>query len=230
MLGMHAMLLDPIHPQRLESAGTDVQRDLRGLDTACAQRFQKVAVEMQPRGRRSHRARPAREHRLIALAVGRRIRPRDIRRQRHVAVTFQQDERVFRGVEFQDEEFPFTPEHARLEGTLQVQTRPRLGRLARTHLGQQTVRVQHPFHQYFDATTAVFATVQARGNHPRIVQDQQIARTQQSAQVAESAIHDQALAIQTQQAARRAFRERFLGDQINGKIEGKIAALHGAAW
>jgi hypothetical protein len=71
---------------------------------------------------------------------------------------------------------------SRLEGTLQLQTRPRLGRLARCAPGpgkrcasstrsSSILRCDHRW---------PCATVQARGNHPSIVQHQQIARTQQS--------------------------------------------------
>ena len=67
-----------------------MQRQERALDAARRERASSGRVEVQARGRRRDGARRAREHGLVALAVRCIGRARDVRRQRHLAVRFEE--------------------------------------------------------------------------------------------------------------------------------------------
>jgi hypothetical protein len=91
---MQPVLLHSLHVHRLKRPQADVQCDLRRLNTARAYSLQDLRREMQPRGRRSHRASITRIDSLISLAVCRFVRSRNIRRQRHVTNFFQDAKEV----------------------------------------------------------------------------------------------------------------------------------------
>src|SRR2546427_3426926 len=78
------VVLDRRRLDRAEGSRTDVQRELVDLEPALAQAVQEGGGEMQAGGRRRHRPRRPRVHRLITLAILRRRRPEslDVRRQR----------------------------------------------------------------------------------------------------------------------------------------------------
>ena len=84
-LTVHAVLRNIVHTQRLESTGTDMQRNERTLDAHLFKPRQHGGVEMQTRGGRGDRTRSLCEHGLITLPISVQIRPRNIRRQRDMA-------------------------------------------------------------------------------------------------------------------------------------------------
>ncbi len=81
---MHHVFVRILHLHRLEGACAHMQRHERGVDATRGERLHQRWREMQPRrGCGDGTIRP-RINRLIILLVGRRIRPRDIRRQRNM--------------------------------------------------------------------------------------------------------------------------------------------------
>ena len=80
----------------LKRAGAHVQRDERGLHAALAERREQRLVEVQAGGGCGDRAMFAREHALVASAVGGIGFAPDVRRQRHLAVALEKRERGFR--------------------------------------------------------------------------------------------------------------------------------------
>ncbi len=96
------MVRNALDPDRLESAGTDVQCDVRKLDAACSQASQQIVAEMKAGSRRRDRAGLRRVNGLIAQNINRIGRMIDIRRQRHLAVLLKYGVHV--AVEAQHEE------------------------------------------------------------------------------------------------------------------------------
>ena len=93
------MLRQILHPDRLERAGSNMQRDESAPDATAVQFGQQRFVEMQPGCRRRDRAGLLRVDRLIAFTVPAFIGPIDIGRQWHVAMDIQK--RQHRAVELQ---------------------------------------------------------------------------------------------------------------------------------
>src|SRR5262249_35096415 len=82
LLAVKMRALDFRVMQWLERTQSDVQSDVRDLRRAASR--QHLRREVQPRRRRRHGPALLREHRLVPLAIRRRIRTLDVRRQRHV--------------------------------------------------------------------------------------------------------------------------------------------------
>src|SRR5690242_80330 len=87
---MQLMFFHKLGPHRLESSQSHVQRNLSGLDPALSHARQNFGGEMQPRRGSRDRSAFSRIHRLVALAVARRIISRNVWRQRNVTDLFQQ--------------------------------------------------------------------------------------------------------------------------------------------
>ena len=81
------MLFGVLHRNRLECAGTDVERDRRLPDPFLPGRCQNFRREMKSGGGRRDRAGLLRVNGLIAFGVGVFIAPGDVGRQGDVAVT-----------------------------------------------------------------------------------------------------------------------------------------------
>src|SRR5687768_5701736 len=93
---------------------------------------------------------------------------------------------------------------------------------------QRGVPGQRPLEQHFHPAAGILHGVKPRGNHARVVEDQQVAGRQQSRQVADQAIGVSAAgAVEREHAARRSLGERLLGDQGFGKVVMKVGASHG---
>ena len=67
------VILDAVDAHRLERAVADVQRDFGPLDAALDAASQQRRREVQSGRRRGDRSARAREDRLVALAIGRRV-------------------------------------------------------------------------------------------------------------------------------------------------------------
>jgi hypothetical protein len=80
-------------------------------------------------------------------------------------------------------------------------------------LRQRLVAADRALDQHLHAPAAVLQAVQAGPQHPGVVEHQQVARVQQAGQVGETPVLP-ARAIDHQQAAGRALRQRELGDQL----------------
>ena len=78
-----------IDAHRLERAGTDMQRDVADGYATRGDALEKSLVKVQASRRRRHGARDAREHRLIAVAIGVRWGAIDVGRQWHLAMAIE---------------------------------------------------------------------------------------------------------------------------------------------
>ncbi|MNG06064.1 hypothetical protein D3C84_892850 [compost metagenome] len=81
-----------------------------------------------------------------------------------------------------------TGNHLGLATTVDENLRARLGRLARPHMRQYPMTVEHPLNEDFQLAAAGFLAKQTRRNHPGIVEHHQIARTQMLEQIGELAM------------------------------------------
>src|SRR5580692_11062317 len=87
-------LVYPLNAQRRKRAQPNVQRHARDLNATCCERLQSLWREVQPRGRRSHRAAFAREHRLVAFAIGRGIVAADVGWKRNMTDSLEHGEKI----------------------------------------------------------------------------------------------------------------------------------------
>jgi hypothetical protein len=94
-LRMQSNVFHPLHPYRLKSSQPHMQRHLTSLNPALPHPLQNSRSEMQPRRRSRHRPALPRIHCLIPLTISRRIRPPNIRRQRHMPNLLQDPVEVF---------------------------------------------------------------------------------------------------------------------------------------
>src|ERR1700685_123551 len=78
------MLFHALRAHRLKRSEPDVQRDFSHFDPAFLNMRQNLGGEVQSGSRGSYRSTLLRVDRLVALTAARRIRPRNVRRQRDV--------------------------------------------------------------------------------------------------------------------------------------------------
>jgi len=83
-LRMQSNVFHPLRPHRLKGSQPNMQRNFTSLNPALPHSPENLLREMQPRRRSRHRPPLLRIHRLIPLPIPQRIRPRNIRRQRHM--------------------------------------------------------------------------------------------------------------------------------------------------
>ena len=205
----------------LKRAGADMQRDKRPHDAAFGQCRQNGIVEMQARRRRGDRPGFARVDRLVARGVVRSRHPRDIRRQRHVAMLVQPCHERPRAGESQAIE-PVVP---RLDTgtrvTRQAQRRADARRMACAQLRPRLVVGHDSLEQQLDLAARGLARKDAGVDDPRVVEHDEIARAQQSRQVREREIREPR-AVDMQQATAAASRRRRLRNQRFRKVEREI--------
>ncbi len=114
---------------------------------------------------------------------------------------------------------------ALLIGQLEVRTRAQ--GFTGTRLEQAAVLVQYAFEQQLDLAAAWFARKQPRVDDASVVEHQQIARAQESRQVAKHEIAKlAACTIEREKPTRAALRRRRLGDQFRWQLIVKIRASH----
>ena len=128
-------------------------------------------------------------------------------------MAFEQGEQIVRAGKAQQEESALARHHLHFQPALQQQPAARPGGATGADLRQGLVRADRPFDQHLDAPAAVLDPVQARMQHARVVEDQQITPAQQHGQLGKAPVF-QVLAIDRQQAAGRALGQRELGDQF----------------
>lgn len=79
---------------------------------------------------------------------------------------------------------------------------------------QHTFVIQHALNQHLNFAAAGFTAIDARRDHPGIIEHQQIARIELIQHISKHAmVQRPARAIQRQQAATAALRLRIVGDQ-----------------
>ncbi|MCY1504708.1 hypothetical protein D9M68_388890 [compost metagenome] len=235
-LGVHRVLGDVLGLHRLEGAGAHVQRDVGALHAARFEFGQQALVEMQ-RGRgRGHGAGHAREHGLVAALVVGRVGVRDVGRQRHVAAALHQRIRVFAGVALEaeaEQRAVFLGPAAQQRGAKAAHhlERGAHGRLlADLHVRDHLVALQHALDQQFELAAGRLLAEQARLDHARVVEDQQVARTKQRGQFLEDAV-GRGIAGAVEQTGGGAFGGGVLCHQLGRQMEieiGKREGAHGA--
>jgi len=184
-------------------------------------------VEMQTGGRRGHGAGLGGVDGLVAgfvLAVG---AVRDVGRQGHAAVAFQEFQARGRGSPSSNTFVPAPPDLG-LEGAVgQNQSCARAWRLAGAHMRQGAPGLGDAFDQDFDLTAAVLAAAQPGLDDAGVVEDQQVARAQQAGQVDELPVVQAAGAVQVQQPAGVAPFGGMLGDQFGGQFVVELGNIEG---
>ena len=157
-----------------------------------AKRGQQRLVEVQRRGGCRHRAGARGEHGLVAGRVIVGVGVFDVGRQRHMAVLFEQLQRVGREAQMKQRIVgPRAAQHFGIEGLRKTNSAAGPWRFARPHMRPDLVAVEHPLDQRFDRTTGGLFAQQARLDDARVVEDQQIAGQQQVGQLAKDAIGGQ---------------------------------------
>jgi len=132
-------------------------------------------------------------------------------------------------VELQQIELAVAAEHFSLATGIERDAAARLGRLAGADLGPRPLPTQQAFNQDLDPATAGLLAEQACGDHPGIVEDQQIARLQQRRQVAHVQVGEVLRRRRhQQQAAGRTFRQRRLGNQFRRQVVMEIGLFQGS--
>ena len=234
VLGVHVMLLDFGRAHRLEGPGPHVQRQERGFHAGRAQRLDQRRIEMQAGGRRRHRAVAGRVDRLVALAIERGVRPVDVGRQRHVPDGLHHRERRAILGKFQLEHVLVPAQHAHARGLAalvveQEDLAAGLRRLAGAQLRQHAASAEQPLHQHLHgATGGGLAAEHACRDHARVVEHQQVARTQQARDIGEpQVLRPLARRVEPEQAAARALGAGMPRDQRIGQFVVEIADFHG---
>ena len=178
-----------------------------------------------------HRARGTGIYGLVALPVEGGIGPVNIGWQRHVAMPFQQFQHRPLAGERQQEQILPASFHPGPHPTFQQQLDTGSGGLAGAHMGEYAVFVQQPLDQHLDpAATAHLVAEQACGNHPGVVEHQQIAGLQQFHQIGEAPVMAVPIRGKVQQPAGAAPVGGLVGDPVGGERVLEVAAKHGAAW
>ena len=244
-LAVHAVLGQVLGLDGLEGARAHVQRDVCALHATRGQRGEHARVEMQRRRGRGHGAGLAREHGLVALGVlrflgglrsiGRLLRALYVRRQRHVAVAFQ--ERVGRRIgcvcrplQREAKQRPVgvgpAPEQRGREATAlrparDQQRAAHAWLFAHFHVRDDLVACENALDQQLQLAAAGFLAKQARLEHARVVEHEQVARLQQRRQVTKDAIHG-LRAAPVEQARGAALGRRVLRDQLGRQREVEV--------
>ncbi|MCY1430563.1 hypothetical protein D9M71_465130 [compost metagenome] len=185
-LFMHVVVFDALDPHWLEGTSPHVQGDEGGFHAFGGDLGQQLFIEVQAGGWRGHGASALGVHRLVALAVGALIRTVDVRRQRHMADAIEQWQHLFGKTQL--EQRIVTGDHLGLATAVDDDRRARLGRLARTYVGQYPVAVEYALDEDLQLAAAGLLAEQTRRNHPGIVEHHQIARAQMLEQVGELAM------------------------------------------
>ncbi len=257
-LAMHHVLLHALRVHRLEGPQTDVQRDLRGFDAAGAERGEHLQGEMQAGGGGGNGAARARVDRLVALAVGRLVGPRDVRGQRHVPDLLHRRQKIRHRREPQG---AFAEAAARHHLRREFVVRPEVEPLAdpdlapRVHqrlpgvgfAGQR--RGQQRFHLAVEKLVRrrvaraerlrahpLAAAEEARWKYPGVVQHQQVAGAQELGQLAKPAVCKLLPGCrkllrgphQVQQTRSRAFCRGLLRDELGRQLVIEVRDLHAA--
>ena len=221
---MEPVLLDLLDLHRLEGAVAHVQGDGRRLDPPLRQPSHQFRREVQAGGGRGRRPGLAREDRLVAVAVGRRVRALDVggqgdvalRRQRRLEVALDPHapDRIAVGALFQGAEY--TP--------IEIDSLPRTQPLVGAHQRFMEPGTQLSEEENLDATAGCASPEEARALYLGVVDDQQIARLEQLRKVGNPLVAQVFPHIQQLRAV--AGRNRLQSDALGRKIEGKGVYLH----
>ena len=190
---------------------------------------------MQAGRRRRHRAALRRVHRLVALGVDGGVAAPDVRRQGNVphAVDRLVDGGAVLGpqadgaaaVEPAGEHLPAQPAPAALEDDARAGAKPLPG----MHEGVPAPVAARGQEQALDRSPARHPPAQQpRGDHPRVVDDEQIARREEGGKRPDGVVPEAAGGpVEDEQAGRLALGRRGLGDSVGGEVEVEVGDAHG---
>ena len=182
--GVHAVQRDVVDLDRQEGAGADVERQPGAGDPPGLEGREERRVEVERRGRGRHRARTRGEDGLVVVAVGGvgRAAGRDVGRQRHLAdrlerrlerrslaVEGEQDLGAVLGADLGGE---------RAEGDAVADRQPLAGPGQRPPGAAGGERDQRRLDARLGAGGAAADAGEPRRDHPRVVEDQEVARLQ----------------------------------------------------
>lgn len=204
------MLLHTLAAHRLKSSQSNMQRDLGGFDSALMNARKNFWSEMQSRGRSGHGPTLPRIDRLISLAIARRVRPRNIRRQGNMAYIFESSEEIWQRLETNS---AFAEAAARQDFAMQLVPWSKEQALTYADFSSRPDQTfpfiwilrELPREQHFDASLqkitrgtiswthrlcvhASAVSVQSCRKNGGVVEDQQIGRAKQIWKIAEEAI------------------------------------------
>jgi hypothetical protein len=93
---------------------------------------------------------------------------------------------------------------------------------------QRLVRIQWPLQKHLHLAAGFLDGEQARGNHARVVEHQEVAWRDELRQIAHLPIGQRpAGAVEGQQATRRSLGERLLGYEFGWEFVGEVGTAHG---
>ncbi len=172
-----AIRFDGFVLERLKRSWADVEQEGSNVDALGAEAREKRIVEMESGGWCRHRTTFARIHRLITVAIGRRIVATNVRRQRDVTESIEEiiDGR-FKGLEASFSFAGARKEAYRCIAGTQHFTRPELSHRARPR--EERVRIQRTHHEYFHIETVVAPHDQSRRHDARAIEYQHITGAQ----------------------------------------------------
>ena len=145
---------------------------------------------MQPCSWRGNSTIFARVNGLITLLVERLVLALDVGRQRHVAMLNKDLFGCCAAFELQNVKISLPPYHLdRGEfSAIDCQQRARLGGFTRLKLREHFIVLHHSLNHYLDSTTRGLMGKKPRGNHARIVKDQQVFLGHKRQQIGETTV------------------------------------------
>ncbi|MDB6105839.1 MAG: hypothetical protein JWO52_5838, partial [Gammaproteobacteria bacterium] len=182
--------------------------------------------KVQTSCRRGNRTPLTRKNTLIPLAVIGISRTVNVRRKRYIAPPLEEFKR--RGGKFDTPQVALTTEHAH-NASCRCHLEPFAYRFACTQLYNSLSRLDDTLQEYLHATAGRLRPHEPRCNHFRIVENEEIARTQEAGEVAHGAVARNWRTIrpvENKQPTRRSLGERSLGDQFGRQEVGEVMALH----
>ncbi len=154
-----------------------MQRHVSALHAQRVASGERIAVEVESRGRRSDGAGLASVDGLIAGRIVRFCGAFDVGRQRHGAVALEEGQRLYAELEL--EQIVMTSDEARFCAARQRNRRLRTQRFARVHVREDAPIAQGALEQNLHLPARRFHSEYASRNHPCVVQHEQIAGRQQ---------------------------------------------------
>ena len=229
MLRMQLNVFELFLTQRRKRSQPHMQRDVGNLGSRGLALSEHRGSEMQTGSRRCGRSGVGRKHRLIPIAIGLRGLPFNVGRQRHLAIPLEQFVNRPRRYQAHGALAKFTLlQYFRREFVAKQNpishARP-LGRLYQT-LPNVVFLLAQQQDFYFRARCVIPPPAQPGRKHPRIVQNQAIARTNVLAEIAERIVMKGFLLSRDHEHPRApAFGRRFLRDQLARQIIIEIGNL-----
>ena len=162
-----------------------MQGHLRTRDSHRIDSRDQVRIEMQACGRRGDRTRHAREDALVTRDVGFIGGTVDVGRQRMRHAPRKTRAPRWASRSPRDHRHESTRAHHLNGSAVRGDDQPFAYRLAGAHLRQCPIRTDGALEKNLDPSAGRLGAVQARGDHARVIEDQQVAWTQQRWQVGE---------------------------------------------